>query len=576
MLKPIWYDKKSFGDSYIAEEVIKKSQDRMDQFTKAIQGFYEDSRKYQRVYQYRSPLDTENTPSVDANFDVVSNNMFTFNIIRACANSAHNKIAKIKPKVTFLTKDADTSTTEIAKRMDSYIFSTYKQSKAYKEGSKAVLDCLISGLGICKIYKQKGKVEIKKISSNDFFMDHPYKGYSIPTECGEKKTYSSRELIEMFPTKADKIEEMHGDKENISVVEMYKAYKKKIIFTDKVLLDYSDWKYSLPYSFLKWTEATEGVIGISLAKELIAIQKVMTYILEKTLMSLRLFAVPKVLLEQGSNPTEKEIGNLVAEIIEYNKGSEKPTWLTPPAMNQQVLNILLMLWEKGFEVTGLSQLQAHGQLPQGLKAASGAALRTYNQIESERFQLFRTDYEDFYINIAEKIIEMDDGLKNKFTKKEVEMVKDHVNIFSSNILPETPAGRQALVSEMFNSNLITRSQALMLIDSPDTNKLLSSEAKRVQAIEILLEKSIKSKKLTDPLVIRVLGIEVFLDKARKLFAQIVVEEGEDSEKLTVLSEMIDELTAKVQAQAQMDQAAQADQQDKPTPKPIQTEELYQQ
>ena len=126
---------------------------------------------------------------------------------------------------------------------------------------------------------------------------------------------------------------------------------------------------------------------------------------------------------------------------------------------------------------------------------------------------------------------------------------------------------------MYNSALITKSQALMLIDSPDTNKLLGSEAKRIQAVELEIERSIKTGKLTDPLVVRVLGLELFLDKARKMFAHIVVEEGSDSDKLLTLQNLIAELQARLETQMQMDQVqAQADGQEggQNKPQPLQT------
>ena len=117
----------------------------------------------------------------------------------------------------------------------------------------------------------------------------------------------------------------------------------------------------------------------------------------------------------------------------------------------------------------------------------------------------------------------------------------------------------------------------MLIDSPDTNKLLGSEAKRIQAVELEIERSIKTGKLTDPLVVRVLGLELFLDKARKMFAHIVVEEGSDSDKLIVLQNLIDELQQRLETQMQMDQIqAQADQAEggKNKPQPSQTGQAY--
>ena len=549
--KPIWYDKKTFDEKAMAEQYIKTCKEAADTLMKKLGSFYEDARIYERLYQYRSNLDKFTQVSVDNNFDVVENNLLTFNVVRACCNSAHNKISKVRPKVTFLTKDSDMKTIETAKKLDNWIFKLFKKNKIYKKASQAFLDSCIRGVGVLKVYIKKGNPEFEKVPSTDMFFDKAYTGGYIPDVAGEKKVFSAYELREMFPDKAELIFQMHGEAEKIIVYEQYKAYKKKTIYTDKVLLDYSDWNYSLPYVFIKWTEATEGVVGVALSKEVHYLQQTITYILEKVLKGLHLFAIPRVFMEKGSDPTPKDISNLVAEIIEYNKGGEKPTFSTPPVINTQVLDILLMFWEKAFEVTGLSQLQAHGQVPSGLKQASGTALRTYNQIESERFQLIRADYEDLFIEIAKKTIEMSNTFPKGITKSEVTEAQEDMSIFSSNILPETPAGRQAFVSELFSSGLINKTQALTLMNSPDTDRLLSSESDRERAIEIELERAVKKGEMPDPETSSVLGIESYLDKTRKLYAKILIEEGSDSEKLTPLKDLSEELVNRLQQQAKM-------------------------
>ena len=552
--KTVWFDKSTFPSSNPSDhEVIAACEIEFNSLNSKLNMYYEDARHFERLYQYRSALDKEQrggqTP--EENFSVDENNTLTFNLTRACCNSAHNKIAKLTPKVTFLTKDAERQVIETAKKLDNWIFKIFKKCMIYKEASLAFLDACVKGIGVLKLYKYDNKIKIKKISSTDVFFDNAYTGYHYPKTMGEKKSISVYDLKNMFPEKAHEIELYHGGQDKVLVKEMYRKKKMKVMYTEKVLLIYEKREKSLPYVLIKWTEATEGVVGLSISKEVAYLHQTITYILHRIVKAVHLFAVPRVIVQKGANPTKIDIGNETGEFIEINTGDGPIQMITPPAVNEQVMRILMMFWEKGFEVTGLSQLQAHGQIPQGLKQASGAALRTYNQIESERFQLIRKDYESLFVTIAKKIIEFSDSFPEGVSKKEVEEAKDNINLFSSNILPETPAGRQAMVSDLFNSQLITRTQALSLLDSQDTQKLINSEAARISAIEMELERAVKTGKTPDTSIAATLGLEEYLDRTRKIYAEIVIEKGSDSNDLVVLQTIIDELQTKITQQAQV-------------------------
>ena len=561
-MKSVWYDPDTLhlkNEQYLCSIL----NERRKQLKKEYGEFYIRSKIFERIYQYRSTLNDPNDISVTNNFDVENFNYLTFNLVRACCNSAHNKIAKLTPKVTFLPKDASRNIKETAKKLDEHVFRTFKKTGVYKSGSLSFLDSLVTDVGALKIFLKDKGVGFEKITSAHFWSDNAYSGSHEPSEVGEDNFYDTYQLCELFPNQKQRIKNLYGNDDRVMVCEIYKGRKKQAIFTDKLVLQYCDWDYPVPYELLRWTNALNGVLGISLAHEVFYIQQTITYILHRVLKSIHLFAVPRVFMQKGSQPTEKGIGNMVAEIIEHTASQNPPQFVTPPVINKQVLQILQELWQKGFEVTGLGQLQAHGQVPQGLKQASGTALRTYNQIESERFQLVRKDYEQFYVRLAKKMILMDNSLPKGISKDELKEAVENCTVFASNILPETPAGRQALVSEMYNSQLITRTQALTLIDSPDTNKLLNSESARFSAIEIEIERAIKSNKMPDIGLASALGVEDFLDIARKYLARVIVDEGSDHKSIAPLISLVNQLTQKISKQAQEQAEMQEQQKNQP-------------
>ena len=501
-------------------------------------------------YKYYNPKENSNFYKDDNDDEnLLENPYLTLNVTNSCIETITNKIAKIKPKVTFLTKDADREKREQARKLDNWSLKILKKGRAYKEASKAFKSACVTGLGVVKLIPDEyKKIKFEKVPIFQFFCDNAQKGKSLPTEAGECKTFTLYELIEMFPTKEAELKENHGERldENIKVFEIFKDYKKHVILTEKVTLKEEKWDCSVPYQLFKFEEADQGVFSVGVCKKLYQIQQAITYILGKTFMSIKNFAVPRVFVNQGADPTPKDISNIVGEIIEINNPEGRPpVFSTPQAISDQVVQILNLLWQRAFEVIGVSQLSAGGQIPRGLEKASGTALRTYQQTESERFQLIRNDYEESFIGMIKKAIKMLPDSDLPISRKEIMEAKDKMSIWTSSLLPETPAGKLAMVGDLFNSGLLKTDQALSLMESPDTSKFLSSETARTKAVDLLLDRALEKGK--KPVYYPALGLDLFVDRARKLFAEIIVEE-EDSPKLLILGECIKELERKVTKQ----------------------------
>ena len=542
------------------EELRKVALKRAKKLYETMQDFRSDAFRYFAIndYKHYNP-DKETMFEQDSEGEesLLSNPYLTLNVTASCVETASNKIAKIKPRVTFLTKNADRDKRELARKMDNWALKIFKKGKAWKQASKAFKSACVCGLGVVKLMKsQKRKLNFKKVPVFDFFCNNAHRGDTMPEEAGEVKSFTLHKILKMFPSKEKQIKEAHGEKatETIKVWELYYQYERHLIITENATLLDEPWDKPLPYQLFKWEEADQGVCGVGLSKKVYAIQNAITYILGKTFQSVRNFAIPRVFIQKGGEPTQKEITNLVAEIIEVNSPDGKlPQFSTPPAINNQVIDILLMLWQKAFEIVGISSLSAGGQIPRGLEKASGAALRSYQQVESERFQLIRSDYEEAFIAMAKKAIKLsDDNMLPKGIKRaEIMEAKDDMQIWTSSLLPETPAGRLAMVGDFFNTGLVTGNQALSLMESPDVQKFIGSETSRLKAIDLMLDRALdKGKK---PVYYPELGLELYLDRSRKMFAELLIED-EESPKIPLLQSCIEELTAKVSEQTKIGDA----------------------
>ena len=427
----------------------------------------------------------------------------------------------------------------------------FKKGNIWRECQKGFVDACISDLGIIKIISTGMNFKFRKLHPRKFFCSNPWSGSDIPYEGGETDMFPLHELIEEFPESEKDLKKMHPEDESIQVYEIFRVGKKQIICTEKVLIHYDNWKHNfIPYEPIRWTLATEGVIGFGLVNEIVSLQERITEMLGNITHSAELNAVIRYAVAKGSNISEKDLNNRHGSIIHY-AGDKAPEVLAPPVMNEQYFRHLDTLYVRSFD-TGISQLSAAGQIPAGLNQASGLALRNYHDIGSERFQIIRQEYENIFVNIAKKMLKMSPPSEFKeFTKgKDMEDVLEELQVYPTPLLPEEPTGQLQTVTDLMNVGFISRDQALSLIESPDIHKFLKSENARIEAINTMIENALENntKIQIDP----ALGIDLQLDIARRKYAELKAEnkEEEHEEKLLLLNSFIDSLVAEVQLQQQ--------------------------
>ena len=567
-LKKLWWDKETIPKNTKSEGFIQIAKAACDALIEDLTSFREDAKRYEQMVHYRTAMDTSNMAGLkDKNYQqsFEEDPYLTFNVIQAAVETASNKIAKMRPKVTFLTKDADRERRETARRLDNWMVKLFKRGNVYKEAASAFTSACVTGVGVVKILynekahylfgKPKEGIEFKNVPVKNVFFDNSYRGPHEPTEMGEKCSYTLNELVALFPKKKKELESKYNGETDIEVYEAYKAHKRHTIFTDKIVLLDDVWEKGLPYVLFKWTNASEGVVGIGIAKKLYYLQHAITFTIQKIFKGIKTFSTQRIFIPKGSSPSENSLNDLPGQIVEYNPsptGGPGIVFSTPPAANPQSFQTLELMWKRAFEVIGISQLSSTGQVPTGLKQASGIALRQYTQIENERFQLVRSSYEDTFIKIARKVIDIAPTTMSPkgVSKGDIVSALDSVTIWAASLLPETPAGRLALVADLLNAGMLTPNQTLSLLESPDTDKFLNSENARAKAVELEIERALEKGQA--PPYRSALGLELYLDKTRKLLAEMVIEDDDkDGEKIALLEAFEAQLVEKVTQQAGM-------------------------
>jgi hypothetical protein len=185
-------------------------------------------------------------------------------------------------------------------------------------------------------------------------------------------------------------------------------------------------------------------------------------------------------------------------VIEYD--GAPPTYVAPNPVSEQSIRILMLLFDKAYEIAGISQMSASSKSTLGSNA-SGKALDTMEDIQSDRFAHVESDYMQFRVELgrglcdeAKAMYEESTGeIASDFPESPEPIAKDdlapwirehewskvdidggdyHLIIEPINFLPDTRAGKLSFVAEMSKAGLIPDpTMTADLFDEPDVARM---------------------------------------------------------------------------------------------------------
>lgn len=475
--------------------------------------------RYARLYSNMEILGFYAGMANPAIFDQGNAARVTLNVVKACIDTVGSKIAKSKPRPMFLTDDGNWSEQERAKKLTKFVDGAFDEMGYYLEKQKAFRDSEIFGTGAVKFFKKDGKVACERSMIDELIVDDAESIYGTPQSLHQVRYVNRDILLESFPAHEIAIKAAAcafsanvmspAAKDVLRVVESWhlksgkkaKDGKHAIVLDGATLFAESYESETFPFEFMRWSDRITGFYGIGIAEELIGIQMEINKMLATIKRAQDLMCVPRVWIESSSAINTNGITNEIGGTGIYT--GTPPTFTTAPGMSPEVYSHLQMLYQKAFEIVGVSQLSATAKKPAGLD--SGIALREYQDIESERFQLVNQRYDDGALAAAAILIEKTEEMSvdgtgyrvkvkgSKGTRtlswKDVRMdQEDYVmRAFPTSILPTTPAGRLQTTQELTQAGFIDKDQAMDLLDFPDLEAYMSTKNAPVDLVKKIVE-----------------------------------------------------------------------------------------
>ena len=425
----------------------------------------------------------------------------TYNIVQSCIDSLVSMLIQNKPKPMFLTSAGDSNIQRRAKKLDAFCYGSFYQNNIYTLGPKVFRDAAVFGEGIVHVYSDHGKIQFERVLPYEILVDYleSHYGPESTRSMHRIKNIDRTELAEMFPEHTAAIMSMSGTStfisanqrsvaDTVTVIESWRlptGSKTGVhtITSENTLLLCEEYEEDFfPFAIMRYCPRLYGFYGQGMAEQLVPLQVEINRTLISIQRSLYMGGTHKIFVQNGSKIIKSHIDNAVGTILEY-AGNTPPQYVVPQLVQPEIYNHLESMIAKGYQLPGVSQMGATSVKTPGVN--SGRAMRTEQNINTQRHQNVSQMYEDFYVQLSKLVVAAarkaylkKDTIEVKvpgkrfietINWKEVNLEDDEfvLQIYPVSKLPNDPEGRLQSVQEMMQAGLIDPQVGRRLLDYPD-------------------------------------------------------------------------------------------------------------
>lgn len=454
--------------------------------------------------------------------------ILSLNIIRNMVNAVTSKISKHRPKGTFQTFGAGYKSRKKSRDLEQFGEGMLYKERFRESAPKIFKNIATLGTGFSKVCPVGGgRICMENVFSPEVTIDSAEGMHGSPRNWYQSKYVDKRWLAHQPHVKADpKLQERvmglqseyahfdEAERELFSfthdqdMVRLDEGYHLSSDSKEKdgwfcqsvqgVPLVKKPWRWDFaPYAVARWSEGSLGFWGMGLAEELVGIQVEINRIVRKIQTSFQLLANPYVLADRASNIARSSITDIPGSVILYN--GREPRVYAPSTVSPEVFSHLDRLYQRAYELAGISQLSAQSQKPVGFE--SGRAILVFEDIESDRFSTVFREWENLHMRTielglwaaeqetaywvpAKKSLSL---TKQKFSEMGIDRSDVQVQIMATSVLGDTPSGQIDMLEKLQDKGLGGPEDYADQILDPDVKAYLNRIAAPKRLVEKLVE-----------------------------------------------------------------------------------------
>ena len=439
-----------------------------------------------------------------------------YNVTQSCVDTLGSKIAQNDPMPFWSVNGGDYKLTRKAENRTKFNQGIAYENKTPLLKRRVLKDSEMFGDGWLWVRFQNGRIKHQVVKPIQVWTDEIEACEHEPIQLHVIEMFDRDQLAKLYPKAANlianaKFQKLGEIQETLTTMDMVTVRhswhlparasteieegtgdgRYIMSVTSGVLLD-EEWDHDrFPLARFRFSDRPLGWFGQGLVEQLAPMQMELQSLLYRVQRAMEIAGFYKILVPEGSNiPTDWLLEEDATGVIFPFAGTTPPSWLVPPMVQTEVYEQIQAIYQRAFDVTGISQMAASSEKPAGLN--SGAAIRTYADIGTERFATLGKDWECFTIDISDlNIMTLKDAMEqNKDVVYEVATPNKarldlidwktialdqpddifFLRVQPTSSLPDDIAGKMQTITELIQASFIDQDTGREMLNMPDMER----------------------------------------------------------------------------------------------------------
>lgn len=420
------------------------------------------------------------------------------NIIQSCVDSLVSQLSAKNTRPFLSTYNATYNETKATKQVQQRIDDEFDKQYVIDTVTSCARNACIFGKGYIVI--DENKIE-SALPWQIYYKPSEETYGKIKTIAWERKYYPSS-LIDNYKGKSEYV--------NYTILWDINTHKKYVFIDNKldatIPYDYDE----VPVVIYNYLPPIKGRDTISIPDMLYGIQMKLDDLYATISEAIRLNPAQTFVVPEGSDIKVTSLNNEVGQILQYKpipEVSSPVTSVTPSFIAEQYFSTVQTLKNDAYELVGISKLTAQSIKPNGVD--SGVALKTMNDIESERFEVQMRQFINTFTKIAkiwimtqndeDTILPFDnDRLAIKWG--DFKTYIDRVKIQFSNLdyLSKDPTTKLQQINTLVQMGIIAPGNVAKYLNFPDIDAATNFATNSENAIMTVIDQAIASEDYNIP------------------------------------------------------------------------------
>jgi hypothetical protein len=467
------------------------------------------NRARERIYEGHELL---NNRAAIVSLEAAGVGIAKLNASKSIIDTFVSRLSKDRPMPNFNVDDGDWQLKRKAKKYRQFIVGQMLETEFDDLSRDALLDGAVLGNGYTRI-DSDDDVFAERVPVNEILYDKRECRYGKPKQAVRVYRIAKDMLAELYPAFKNEIYRAEPSKRRkdddfdmLSNLEDYcDVYEgwdlpatkdsddgRHGLAIDTATLVFEQWhEPRFPWAHLRLFKPRTGLMGYGFIDQLASLQHRVNCIVRDLQLNIAATGRGHFLVNENNDiPTELLTGWQPFK-LKY-KGGQPPTYVAPTPFNPAQLQALEFFIGKMYDLSGVSQANATSKSSLGA-GASGIALDTQYDIDSDRFRMPQGNYARYRLEAAQRYIDAaaraarrrkeGEGRKKsyvavswktrdaierlEYTKVELKEGSYCLQIEAVNFLPDTRAGKLAVVEQLAKAGVIEQWLVPTLFEEPD-------------------------------------------------------------------------------------------------------------